>query len=128
MVVPSIVAVGMRRELYRWPRPVVARETGAVSDALPKVPHWIDGRAHSGSSTRHGDVFDPARGVVTKRVGFADAADVDAAVTAARDAFPKWGATSLAERSRTLFRFRELLHSRSEELAAIITSEHGKVL
>jgi malonate-semialdehyde dehydrogenase (acetylating)/methylmalonate-semialdehyde dehydrogenase len=128
MVVPSMVAVGMRRELYRWPRPVVARETGPVSDALPTVPHWINGRAHPGSSTRHGDVFDPARGVVAKHVAFADAADVDAAVFAARDAFPKWRATSLAERSRTLFRFRELLHSRSEELAAIITSEHGKVL
>jgi malonate-semialdehyde dehydrogenase (acetylating)/methylmalonate-semialdehyde dehydrogenase len=92
------------------------------------VTHWIDGRANPGTSTRRGEVFDPARGTVTHHVAFADAADVDAAVAAARAAFPKWRATSLAERSRTLFRFRELLHARNEELAAIITSEHGKVL
>jgi malonate-semialdehyde dehydrogenase (acetylating)/methylmalonate-semialdehyde dehydrogenase len=128
MVVPSMVAVGMRPALYRWPRPAAARETGRVSNAFPTVQHWIDGRAHPGSSHRHGDVFDPAAGVVTKQVAFGDATDVDAAVGAARAAFTKWSATSLAERSRTLFRFRELLHAGADELAAIITSEHGKVL
>src|SRR5436190_2930764 len=86
IVVPSIVAVGMRSALYRWPRPAVARETGPVSDALPTVQHWINGRAHPGSSPRQGDVFDPAAGVVAKHVAFAEVGDVDAAVAAARTA------------------------------------------
>ncbi len=98
------------------------------SDALPVVAHWVDGRIHDGSSTRRGDVFDPATGAVTKRVAFASADDVDAAVAAAGAAFPRWRATSLTERTKVLFRFRELLQQRERELAAIITSEHGKVL
>jgi malonate-semialdehyde dehydrogenase (acetylating)/methylmalonate-semialdehyde dehydrogenase len=92
------------------------------------VPHWIDGRFTVGSSTRAGDVYDPATGAVTKRVAFASDADVDAAVAAARRAFISWRATSLTERTKTLFRFRELLHARADEVAAIITSEHGKVV
>jgi malonate-semialdehyde dehydrogenase (acetylating)/methylmalonate-semialdehyde dehydrogenase len=99
-----------------------------VNDDAPQVAHWIDGRAHAGSGARTGDVFDPATGAVTKHVSFATPADVESAVAAARAAFPAWRATSLAERTRVLFRLRELVHARAEELAAIITSEHGKVL
>jgi malonate-semialdehyde dehydrogenase (acetylating)/methylmalonate-semialdehyde dehydrogenase len=98
-----------------------------VTDALPLVPHWIDGSARSGAPIRTGDVYDPATGVVTKHVVFAAPADVDDAVAAARTAFTRWGATSLAERVKVLFRFRELLQQRSDALAAIITAEHGKV-
>ena len=98
------------------------------SDALPVVAHWIDGRIHHGSSTRRGDVFDPATGAVTKRVAFVSVDDVDVAVAAAGAAFPRWRASSLTERTKVLFRFRELLQQRERELAAIITSEHGKVL
>jgi malonate-semialdehyde dehydrogenase (acetylating)/methylmalonate-semialdehyde dehydrogenase len=61
-------------------------------------------------------------------VAFADPADVDAAVAAARTAFAAWRATSLAERARVLFRFREVVAARADELAALITAEHGKVL
>ena len=81
-----------------------------------------------GSSDRRGDVFDPATGRVTKEVAFASAADVDHAVDAAAAAFELWRTSSLAERTRVLFRFRELFRQRSDDLAAIITSEHGKVL
>jgi malonate-semialdehyde dehydrogenase (acetylating)/methylmalonate-semialdehyde dehydrogenase len=95
--------------------------------ALPTVKHWVAGKLEAGSSSRAGDVFDPSTGRVTKRVAFASAEDVDAAVTAAGAAFVSWRASSLAHRSRILFRFRELLDQRSEELAAIITAEHGKV-
>ncbi len=95
--------------------------------ALPSVSHWIDGQAHRSTSGRTGDVFDPATGTVTKQVAFASADDVDAAVAAGRDAFASWRASSLAKRSRILFRFRELLDQRTDELAEIITSEHGKV-
>jgi malonate-semialdehyde dehydrogenase (acetylating)/methylmalonate-semialdehyde dehydrogenase len=97
-------------------------------DAPPVVAHWVDGRLRAGSSTRTGDVFDPATGRVAKRVAFASADDVDVAVSAASAAFSKWRVTSLTERTKVLFRFRELLHQRTDELAAIITSEHGKVL
>jgi malonate-semialdehyde dehydrogenase (acetylating) / methylmalonate-semialdehyde dehydrogenase len=97
------------------------------NDALPLLSHWIDGRSHIGSSTRTGDVFDPATGRVTKQVAFASTEDVDFAVAAASAAFTGWRATSLTERTKVLFRFRELLHERGDELAAIITGEHGKV-
>jgi malonate-semialdehyde dehydrogenase (acetylating)/methylmalonate-semialdehyde dehydrogenase len=95
--------------------------------AVPLVAHWIDGKAVEGSSGRSGEVFDPATGGVSKHVAFASAADVDAAVDAANAAFGAWRACSLAERAKIVFRFRELLNRRAEELAAIITAEHGKV-
>src|SRR4051812_30302987 len=96
-------------------------------DDLPLVSHWIDGKPAVAASARHGDVFDPATGRVAKQVAFASADEVDAAVEAASVAFGAWRATSLAERTRILFRFRELLDQRTDELAAIITAEHGKV-
>jgi malonate-semialdehyde dehydrogenase (acetylating) / methylmalonate-semialdehyde dehydrogenase len=95
--------------------------------ALPSVDHWVDGRVRHASSGRAGDVFDPATGTVTKRVAFASAEDVDGAVAVAREAFGSWRASSLAKRSKILFRFRDLLDQRTDELAEIITSEHGKV-
>ncbi len=99
-----------------------------VSDALPLVSHWIDGKLVEGASARTGEVFDPATGRVTKRVAFASVADVDTAVAAATGAFAAWRSSSLAERTKVLFRFRELLQLRADDLAAIITSEHGKNL
>jgi malonate-semialdehyde dehydrogenase (acetylating) / methylmalonate-semialdehyde dehydrogenase len=97
-------------------------------DALPLVGHWIGGRTVEGGGARVGDVYDPATGRVARQVAFATAEDVDDAVAAAHAAFATWRATSLAERTRVLFRFRQLLDARADELAAIITSEHGKVL
>ena len=73
-------------------------------------------------------MFNPATGVQTARLAFADAALVDSAVDAACRAFDSWRHASLAQRSQVLFAFRQLVHSHREELAAIITSEHGKVL
>jgi malonate-semialdehyde dehydrogenase (acetylating) / methylmalonate-semialdehyde dehydrogenase len=92
------------------------------------VPHWIDGKPVEGAPRRRGDVFDPATGRLSKHVAFASEVEVDDAVDAAERAFPQWRATSLATRSKLLFRFRDLLEARAGELAAIITSEHGKVL
>jgi malonate-semialdehyde dehydrogenase (acetylating)/methylmalonate-semialdehyde dehydrogenase len=97
-------------------------------DVLPLVSHWIDGKLVEGASGRAGDVFDPAHGRVTKRVAFASVADVDNAVEAATNAFGAWRSSSLAERTKVLFRFRELLSLGVDDLAAIITSEHGKNL
>ena len=99
-----------------------------TAEPLPLVSHWIDGKAVDGPAARTGDVLDPATGLVTKHVAFATPGDVDAAVAAAHAAFGAWRSASLTERVKVLFRYRELLHMRAEELAAIITSEHGKVL
>ena len=94
----------------------------------PLLDHWIDGTATAGSGTRTAPVYNPATGVVSTQVRLATSADVDAAVAAAGAAFAGWSQVSLAKRQQVLFRFRELLVARQDELAAILTSEHGKVL
>ena len=98
------------------------------TEPLPVVPHWVGGAERAGAGERYGDVYDPALGIATKRVALAAEEDVDAAVTAAKEAFPAWRDLSLARRQAILFAFRELLNARKGELAEIITSEHGKVL
>jgi malonate-semialdehyde dehydrogenase (acetylating)/methylmalonate-semialdehyde dehydrogenase len=95
---------------------------------MPVVPHWIDGDEYPSSSGRTAPVYDPALGVETKRVSLANQAEVDRAVASAQAAFPAWAELSLARRQAILFKFRELLDARKQELAQIITSEHGKVL
>ncbi|OII59508.1 CoA-acylating methylmalonate-semialdehyde dehydrogenase [Streptomyces sp. CC77] len=91
------------------------------------VHHWIAGRTVEGTSGDWGPVTDPATGEVTTRVALASAADVDEAVAAARAAFATWGTASLAQRTAVLFRFRALLDAHRDEIAALITAEHGKV-
>ncbi|MDT0276726.1 CoA-acylating methylmalonate-semialdehyde dehydrogenase [Blastococcus goldschmidtiae] len=90
--------------------------------------HWVGGADHVGAGDRFSAVTDPAKGVPTARLALASADDVDAAVAAAKAAFPAWRDTSLARRSHILFRFRELLNAGADELAQLITAEHGKVL
>jgi malonate-semialdehyde dehydrogenase (acetylating) / methylmalonate-semialdehyde dehydrogenase len=92
------------------------------------IGHWIDGKAHPGTGTRVGDVTNPATGQVTGQVAFAGPEEIEAAVASARKAASDWAGTSVSARTQVVFRFRELLNSRKEELAAIITAEHGKVL
>ncbi|MEA2210334.1 MAG: malonate-semialdehyde dehydrogenase (acetylating) / methylmalonate-semialdehyde dehydrogenase [Solirubrobacteraceae bacterium] len=89
--------------------------------------HWIEGRAESSRSGRTGAVTNSATGEVVTRVPFADAEEVDAAVQAAAAAAPGWESASLSERTRVMFAFRELLHARREEMARLVTLEHGKV-
>jgi malonate-semialdehyde dehydrogenase (acetylating)/methylmalonate-semialdehyde dehydrogenase len=93
-----------------------------------RIPHWIGGRPWEPAAERTGEVFDPATGQVTGRVDLASAAEVDAAVAAAAEAFQGWRAASLTKRSQVLFAFRELVNARKADLAAAITAEHGKVL
>jgi len=95
--------------------------------AVTRIPHWIAGRRLDGSSGRNGPVFNPASGRQTGAVDFATAEEVDAAVQAAKDAFPAWRATSLAKRAELFFRIRELVHERRDEVAEILVREHGKV-
>jgi malonate-semialdehyde dehydrogenase (acetylating) / methylmalonate-semialdehyde dehydrogenase len=97
----------------------------ATTETLLK--HWIEGREESSRSGRHGDVTNSATGEVISRVPFADAEEVDAAVQAAVGAAPAWEAASLSERTRIMFAFRDLLHARREEMAKVVTLEHGKV-
>ncbi len=95
--------------------------------AVTRIPHWIGGRRVDGASGRSGPVFNPAAGRQTGAVDFASAEEVDAAVQAAREAFPAWRATSLARKAELFFRIRELLHERRDALAEILVREHGKV-
>ncbi|WP_372342003.1 CoA-acylating methylmalonate-semialdehyde dehydrogenase [Nocardia sp. CC227C] len=95
---------------------------------MQTIAHWLDGKPFAGSSESTAPVTNPATGAVTGQVALADPADVRAVVDAAVAAFPAWRDASLAKRTQVLFRFRELLNERKEELAAIITAEHGKVL
>ncbi len=89
--------------------------------------HWIEGREESSRSGRHGEVTNSASGEVIAQVPFADQEEVDAAVGAAVAAAPDWESASLSERTRIMFAFRELLRARRDEMAAIVTLEHGKV-
>ena len=91
------------------------------------LDHWINGAAAAGASTRTAPVYNPAEGTVSREVRLATVADVDAAVQAAKAAFPAWADSSLAKRQTVLFAFRELLNARKSEVAAILTNEHGKV-
>ena len=93
------------------------------------IQHWINGRTVSASDdARFGDVVNPATGVTSGKVELASADRTREGIKAAADAFPAWRDTSLTKRTSILFTFRELLNARKEELAAIITAEHGKVL
>jgi len=91
------------------------------------IHHWLDGRPWPGTSTRTSPVYDPATGQVTTTVALASTEDVRAAVASATRAATAWRASSLSQRANILFAFRQLLSDRSDELARIITSEHGKV-
>lgn len=95
---------------------------------MQRITHWIGGEAIDVSTAPSSAVFDPARGVATGEVILADTSTVDHAVRVASEAAQAWRRVSLTRRVQVMFAFRELLAARKEELAAIITAEHGKVL
>ena len=104
-----------------------------IDDPTPALPaevvsHFIGGSAVAGSSGRFGQIYNPALGKASRQVAFASKAEVDRAVEVAAAAFPGWAALTPLRRARILNRFRELLERDLDRLAAIITSEHGKVL
>lgn len=96
---------------------------------MSKTPihHYIGGRVVTPQSPRNQDVFNPATGMATGSVALANRADVDAAVAAAQAAFPAWADTPPIRRARVMFKFLELLNKHRDELAHLITAEHGKV-
>jgi malonate-semialdehyde dehydrogenase (acetylating)/methylmalonate-semialdehyde dehydrogenase len=95
---------------------------------MSEITHWINGKTFDDSAKRHGEIFNPATGDVSKKVAFGTAATVDVAVKAATDAFAEWRHSSLTKRVNVLFAFRELVNINKEKIAALITAEHGKVL
>ena len=91
------------------------------------IRHFVNGE-ETGESARRGAIYDPAIGSQQHEVVLGTAEEVQAAIAVARAAFPGWRATTLTKRVDVFFRFRHLLTERKGELAAIVTSEHGKVL
>ncbi len=94
---------------------------------MRNIKHWISGKEFTSKSGRTGDVFNPATGEKTAQVAIASVEEVDHAVAVAKDAFQEWGHASLAKRTRVMFAFRELVEKHKKEIAALLTSEHGKV-
>jgi malonate-semialdehyde dehydrogenase (acetylating)/methylmalonate-semialdehyde dehydrogenase len=102
--------------------------SAAVTTELKLIGHWIGGEPVRGTSGRRGPVFNPATGEQTGEVDFASVEDVDRAVAAAKAAFPAWRQWSLSKRSDLLFRVYNLVDEHREDLARLLTAEHGKVL
>ncbi|HTK24615.1 MAG TPA: CoA-acylating methylmalonate-semialdehyde dehydrogenase [Gaiella sp.] len=95
---------------------------------ITRIPHWIDGARVDGTSGRSGPVFNPAAGVQTGAVDLASVEELDAAVQSAHRALPGWRTMSLAKRAELFFAIREIFHAHREDLAKLLTAEHGKVL
>ena len=92
------------------------------------IRHFVNGAAFEGASGRFGDVFNPNTGEVQARVQLATEGEVDRAVQAALAAFPGWAATNPQRRARVMFEFKRLVEGRMDELAELLSSEHGKVI
>ena len=94
---------------------------------LQTIHHFVQGQRFAGTSSRQQDVFNPATGAVSGQVTLGNTADVNAAVAAAQAAFPAWAEMPPIRRARVLFKFLELLNRHRDDLARMITAEHGKV-
>ena len=95
---------------------------------MKTISHWIDGRIVESTSGNTSPVYDPATGQQTAEVALASVAELDAAVAAAKAAFPAWRSSSLSKRAEVMFRMRELVDANRKEIASLVTAEHGKVL
>ncbi|NLS10480.1 CoA-acylating methylmalonate-semialdehyde dehydrogenase [Nesterenkonia sp. MY13] len=96
--------------------------------SITEINHWINGAEDPGQGQRRTDVYNPATGEVTGSLHLADAQDLERAVTIAREAADSWSEVSMSKRMAVMFKFRELIHAHTQDLAKIITAEHGKVL
>ena len=95
---------------------------------MRSIGHFIGGRTVAGASGRSGDVFDPNTGEVQARVSLASIAELEAAITNAVEAQKGWAATNPQRRARVMFEFKRLLEVHMDELARLLSSEHGKVV
>src|SRR4051794_14452218 len=98
------------------------------SSAVPRVPMLSGGKWSPSASSRTTNVFNPSTGETIATVPLATAAEVGRVVEAAHAAFPAWRDTPVVERARLLFRYREALMRRFDDLAKLVTREHGKTL
>ena len=92
------------------------------------IRHFIDGASFEGASGRFGDVFNPNTGEVQARVQLATEGEVDKAVQAAQNAFEAWSSTNPQRRARVMFEFKRLVEANMDDLAEMLSSEHGKVI
>ncbi len=103
-----------------------------AASAVKELTHFIGGKHVAGrdakSGGRFGDVFNPTLGKLSARAPLASKAEVEAAIADSQAAFPGWGNTSPLTRARVMFRFKELVEKHMDELAVLVSSEHGKVL
>jgi malonate-semialdehyde dehydrogenase (acetylating)/methylmalonate-semialdehyde dehydrogenase len=107
----------------------VAEAPGAErAQGLKRIKHWINGTPVAGESGRSGPVYNPAAGIQTGEVDFASVEEVDRAVQAAKEAFASWRAVSLSRKTEIFFRIRALVDEHCEDMAKILTAQHGKVL
>ena len=95
---------------------------------MTTINHYVSGAARVGSGQRLAEIFDPNTGAVAAHVALADQADVDAAVASAVAAFPAWSGLNPQRRARVMFEFRRLVEKHMDELAHLLSSQHGKVL
>ena len=99
-----------------------------ASVAAKELSHFIGGKHLPGASKRFGDVFNPTTGALSARVPLASRAETEQAIASAAAAFPDWAATSPLARARVMFRFKELVERHMDEIALLLSNEHGKVL
>ncbi len=95
---------------------------------MRELHHFIDGKTVQGQSGRFGDIFDPNTGEVQARVALASEGEIDTAIQSALKAQPDWAATNPQRRARVLFKFKQLLEANMDELAHMLSAEHGKVI
>lgn len=95
---------------------------------MREVKHFIAGKSTIGHSTREGEIFNPNTGQVQASVCLGGADDIAVAVEAAKKVQPEWAATNPQRRARVMFKFKQLLEDNMDELAALLSSEHGKVI
>ena len=95
---------------------------------MKEIRHWINGQAVSGTSGRRLPVYDPATGEQQAYLTAASAGETGDAVAAALAAYPEWRAAALSRRAEVMFRFRDLVDANRKEIAALVSSEHGKTV
>ena len=106
----------------------VAEAPVKQAQELKRITHWINGASVAGQSGRSGPVYNPAAGIQTGEVDFATVEEVDQAVKVAAEAFASWRTVSLSRKTEIFFRIRKLVDEHREDIARILTAEHGKVL
>src|SRR5438094_217966 len=109
------------------PRPLWAEFQTKVR-VIRELTHFIGGRHVSGTSGRFGNVFNPATGEIQARVPFANREEMQSAVESAKNAFAEWSRVNPQRRARVLFAFKALVEKNMDELAHLLSSQHGKVI